>query len=62
MLLTNRENHVVDEVALFEKVLDFQKLMVRIGKILFAKVVHWIAVVGRFPALWLVFIVFPASG
>ena len=34
MLLLNREDHVVDEVALFEKVLAFQKLMKRIGKIL----------------------------
>jgi hypothetical protein len=39
MLFANRENHVVEEVSLYEKVLAFQKLMVRIGKILRAKVV-----------------------
>ena len=59
-LFANQENHVIDELALFKKVLGFQKLMVRIGKILHAKVVCWIAVVGKFSALWLVFVVFPA--
>uniref|UniRef100_A0A2N9FFB8 Uncharacterized protein n=1 Tax=Fagus sylvatica TaxID=28930 RepID=A0A2N9FFB8_FAGSY len=38
MLSVNRENLVVEKVALFEKVLAFRKLMVRIGKILQAKV------------------------
>ena len=60
MLLTNRKNLVVKEVALFEKVLAFQKLMVRIGKILCTRVVCQIAVVGNFPALWLIFVIFPA--
>ena len=36
--------------------------MVRIGKTLCAKVVHRIAVIGNFPALWLIFVVFPAFG
>ena len=62
MLFANRENHVVEEVSLYEKVLAFQKLMVRIGKILRAKVVWRIAVVGNFPTLWLVLVVFLASG
>jgi hypothetical protein len=51
MLSVNRENLVVEKVALFEKVLAFRKLMVRIGKILQAKVVCRIAVVGKFLAL-----------
>ena len=59
MLLTNRKNLVIDKVSLFEKALAFWKLMVRIGKILCAKVVCWIAVVGNFPALWLVLSFFP---
>jgi hypothetical protein len=65
----NRKNLVVDEialfekaVALFEKVQAFQKLMVRIGKTLCAKVVRRIAVVGNFPALCLIFVVFLALG
>ena len=62
MLLMNRKNLVVDEVALFEKALAFWKLMVRIGKILCTKVVRWITIVGNFLALWLVFAVFPTSG
>ena len=37
------------------------ELMVRIGKILCAKVVRWIAVVGNFPTLWLIFIIFRTS-
>ena len=59
MLLTNWKNLFVDEVSLFEKELAFWKLMVRIGKILCAKVVCRIAVVGNFLALCLVFVVFP---
>ena len=51
MLLTNRENHVVEEVAIFKKVLAFRKLTVRIRKILYVKVVRQIAVVGNFPEL-----------
>jgi hypothetical protein len=51
MLLTNRENHVVEEVAIFKKVLAFWKLTIRIRKILYAKVVRQIAVVGNFPEL-----------
>ena len=35
--------------------------MVRIGKTLCANVVRRIAVVGNFPALWLIFVVFPVS-
>jgi hypothetical protein len=62
MLLANRKNLVVDEVSFFEKALDFRKLMVRIGRILCANVVRQIAVVGKFLALWLVFVVVPASG
>ena len=62
MLLTNQKNLVVDEVSLFEKELAFWKLMVRIGKILCAKVVRRIAVVGDFPALWFVFVIFPILG
>jgi hypothetical protein len=58
----NRENHVVDKVTLFKNVLSFQNLMVRIGKILCTKVVCRIAVVGNFPALWFIFIIFLASG
>ena len=61
MLLTNRKNLVVDEVSLFEKELAFWKLIVRIRKILCAKVVRQIVALGNFPALWLVFVVFPAS-
>jgi hypothetical protein len=61
-LLMNQKNLVVEEVALFEKAQTFQKLMVRIGKTLCAKVVCWIAVVGNFPTLWLIFIVFRAFG
>jgi hypothetical protein len=61
-LLTNRKNLVVEEVALFEKAQTFQKLMVRIGKTMCAKVVRRIAVVGNFPALWLIFVVFPVFG
>jgi hypothetical protein len=60
MLLTNRKNLVVDEVALLENAFAFLKLMVRIGKTLCAKVVRRIAVVGNFPALWLIFVIFPA--
>ena len=59
-LLTNRKNLVVDEVSFFKKALAFWKLMVRIGKTLCAKVVLRIAVVGNFPALWLIFVIFPA--
>ena len=62
MLLTNQKKLVVEEVSIFEKALAFWKLMVRIGKILCAKVVRRIAVVGNFPALWLVFVIFPALG
>jgi hypothetical protein len=51
MLSTNREKHIVDKLALFETVLAFRKLMVRIRKILRAKVVCQIAVVGKFLAL-----------
>ena len=61
-LLTNRKNLVVDEVALFEKAQTFQKLMVRIGKMLCKKVVHWIVVIGNFLALWLIFVVFREFG
>ena len=38
ILLINQKNLVVDEVTLFKKVLAFWKLMLRIGKILCAKV------------------------
>ena len=62
MLLTNRKNLVVDEVALLENAFAFLKLMVRIGTTLCAKVVRRIAVVGNFPALWLIFVIFPAFG
>ena len=62
MLLTNRKNLIVDEVAFFKKVSAFWKLMARIGNILGVKVIHRIAIVGNFPAFWLVFIVFPAFG
>ena len=62
MLLTNQKKLVVEEVAIFEKALAFWKLMVRIGKILCAKVVRRIAVVGDFPALWFVFVIFPILG
>jgi hypothetical protein len=58
----NRKNFVIDEVAFFEKVLTFRKLMVSIRNILCAKVVCRMAIVGNFPTLWLVFVVFPASG
>ena len=51
MLSANRENHIVDKLALFEKVLAFRKLMVRIRKILRVKVVRQIVVVGKFLAL-----------
>ncbi len=61
MLSANRKNHVVYEVALLKKVLVFWTLMLRIGTILCAKVVHRIAVVSNFPALWLIFVVFPTS-
>ena len=61
-LLMNQKNLVVDEVAFFKKVSAFWKLMVRIGNILGVKVIHRIAIVGNFPAFWLVFIVFPAFG
>jgi hypothetical protein len=60
-LLTNRKNLVVDEDSLFKKVQAFRKLMVRIGKTSCAKVVRRRAVVGNFPALWLIFIIFPTS-
>ena len=62
MLLTNRKNLVVDEVSFFKKALAFWKLMVRIGKTLCAKVVLRIAVVGNFPALCIIFVIFPALG
>jgi hypothetical protein len=58
-LLTNRKNLVVDEVAFFEKAQAFRKLIVRIGMTLCENVVCRIAVVGNFPALWLIFVVFP---
>jgi hypothetical protein len=61
MLLTNWKNLVVDEIALFEKALYFWKLMVKIGKILCAKVVRWIAVVGNFPAFLACFHLFSRS-
>jgi hypothetical protein len=60
-LLTNRKNLVVNEVSLFKKAQAFRKLMVRIGKTSCAKVVRRRAVVGNFPAFWLIFIIFPAS-
>jgi hypothetical protein len=61
-LLANRKNLVIDGVALFEEAQAFQKLLVRIRKTLCAKVVRWIAVVGHFPALWLIFVIFLAFG
>jgi hypothetical protein len=61
-LLTNQKNLVVVEVSLFKKVQAFQKLMVRVGKTLCAKVVRWIAVVGNFLALWLICVLFTAFG
>ena len=61
MRLTNWENQIIEEVPLFDKLLAFRKLMVRIGKILHAKVVRRIVVVGDFLVVWLVFVVFPAS-
>jgi hypothetical protein len=60
-LLTNQKNLVVDEDSLFKKVQAFQKLMVRIEKTSCAKVVRQRAVVGNFPALWLIFVIFPTS-
>ena len=60
-LLTNRKILVVDEVHLFKKEQAFRKLMVRTGKTLCAKVVRRRAVVGNFPAFWLIFVIFPAS-
>jgi hypothetical protein len=62
MLSTNRENHVVNKLSIFEKLPAFWKLMAQIGKILCAKAVRRIGVVGEFLAFWLVFIVFPAPG
>ena len=53
---------MVDEISLFEKAKAFWKLMVRIRKTLCVKVVCWIAVVGNFLTLWLIFDVFPAFG
>jgi hypothetical protein len=61
-LLMNRKNLVVDKVALFKKAQAFRKLMVRIGKTLCIKVVCRITAVGNFPALWVIFVVFPAFG
>ena len=58
----NRKNLIVDDVALFKKGQAFCKLVVRIEKTLCAKAVCWIAFVGNFPALWLIFVVFPAFG
>jgi hypothetical protein len=62
MLFANQENHVIDKLAIFEKLLAFWITVVRIRKILCAKMVCRIAVVGEFPAFGLVFVVFPASG
>ena len=62
MLFTNRENHVVDKLAIFEKSLALWITVVRTEKILYAKVVCRIVVVGEFPAFGIVFIAFPASG
>ena len=62
MLLMNRKNLLVEEVAFFENALDFWKLMVRIGKILCAKVVCRIAIVGNFSALCFFLGRFPAFG
>ena len=62
MLSVNRENQVVDKLAIFEKLLALWKLMAWIEKILCAKVVCRIAIVGKFPAFWFVFVVFPTSG
>ena len=62
MLSVNRENQVVDKLTIFEKLLALWKLMARIEKILCAKVVCQIAVVGKFPTFWLVFVVFPTFG
>ena len=61
-LLTNQKNLIVDEVSLFKKVQTFQKLMIRIGKMLCTEVVCPIVVVGNFPALRLIFVVFPKFG
>ena len=61
-LLANRKNLVIDGVALFEEAQAFQKLLVRIRKTMCAKVVRWIAVVGHFPALWLIFFIFLTFG
>ena len=58
MLLMNRKNLLVEEVAFFENALDFWKLMVRIGKILCAKVVCRIAIVGNYSTLCFFFFFF----
>jgi hypothetical protein len=58
MLSANQENQVVDNLALFEKVLAFWINLVWI----FTKIVRWIAVVGEFSAFELVFALFLASG
>ncbi len=59
MLAANWENHVVDKLAIFEKQPAFWKLMVRIRKILCAKMVCRIVVVDKFLAFWFVFVIFP---
>ena len=62
MLSENQENHVIDKLTIFEKLLASWITMARIEKILCAKVVHQIAVVSEFPTFGLVFIAFLASG
>jgi hypothetical protein len=54
MLFANQENQVVDNLALFEKVLAFWINLVWIC----TKIVRWIAVVGEFSAFELVFALF----
>jgi hypothetical protein len=56
------ENHVIDKLTIFEKLLASWITVARIEKILCAKVVCQIAVVSEFPTFGLVFIAFLASG
>ena len=62
ILFANQENHIVDKLSIFEKILAFWTTVVRMKKILCAKMVCRMAFVGEFPAFVLVFIVFLVSG
>ncbi len=55
ILSTDQENHGVDKIAIYKKLLAFWIAMARIRKILCAKVVHWIAFVVEFSAFWACF-------